>query len=81
MPPKHEFVVLCPATRLLTTLVDLSTKTFSDANDGFGYGDDDCDAGADCWRLDHSRLIGGVNNTVQRRLLCRWSAFVFNWAT
>ena len=69
MPAKHEFVVVCPATPLLLTLVKLSHITCSGTADAAA--DAAAAAHADGWRLDHTRLIGGVNNTVQRRLLCR----------
>ena len=74
MPAKHEFVVLCPATQLLTSLVTLAARSSGyggGVGGGVGGGDFDGYCHVDGWQLDHSRLIGGVNNTVQRRLLCR----------
>ena len=81
MPAQHEFVIVCPATQLLMTLVRLALNPSGGGDvdgDGGGDGDGDVDGGGDDdgdgdrngWRLDHSRLIGGVNNSVQRRLLC-----------
>lgn len=79
MPAKHEFLVVCPATPLLIALVVLARNQGGSSDFRNVDADGDCGRGCggsgdvitDCWRLDHARLIGGVNNTVQRRLLCR----------